>query len=188
MNCYDLVDEIKDCLALNGKTPEDVHYVGSEDRVFTWDTFELVASSLVIELGLNEELKVLGKEGWWLEINTWADRDYRIWEFRTPPFQEELTVLEEPEHVLDTVLLHMEYTIECGDFSYGGLQFTHGMSELEIRDKIIRRPFEEMPVQWNAGTYFRHYMFDDISLDKSVPHKEFFIPEKLCELLEEGKL
>lgn len=73
-------------LTKNGKTSQDVNWVGFKDKKMTWDNFVLI-SNFEYDNGLGlalipENLLVVGKD-WWLERHEYDG--YEWWEFKKLP-------------------------------------------------------------------------------------------------------
>ena len=81
-----LLSETLNILLENGKTPEDVLWVGDETRYMSWEDFKKAAYTSYDNGYGSEEvfesLKIVGKD-FWLERNSYDGSEW--WEFKTIP-------------------------------------------------------------------------------------------------------
>lgn len=83
-----LLAETLRILEENGKTPEDVFWVGTKDgeHVITWEEFDSLADDDYNNgfggSQVNDDLVVVGKN-WWLERGEYDGSEW--WEFKTLP-------------------------------------------------------------------------------------------------------
>jgi hypothetical protein len=87
-NKFNILEDTLKVLKENGKTSDDVKWVGGKDFRISWDNFESIAN---IEI-LNDEARdiaadlVIVGEDWWLERDFWGlDGYYSGWAFKTKP-------------------------------------------------------------------------------------------------------
>lgn len=89
-NIMSLLKETLRVLESNGKTPQDVKWVGTEDTSGTWDQFAENADfdydSGYGSAEVAEDLKVVGKD-WWLERGEYDGSEW--WAFKTLPTKPE---------------------------------------------------------------------------------------------------
>ena len=81
-----LLKETLEVLKENGKTPEDVEWVGCKEFWFTWKDFEEVANVEYYNsygaAEVAEDLIVVGNN-WWLERHEYDGAEW--WEYKEPP-------------------------------------------------------------------------------------------------------
>ena len=81
-----LLQETLDELKANGKTPDDVRWVGTDDAYFDWQQFTSWGNfSYSNDFGKTEidlELVVVGDD-WWLERSEWGGAE--AWHYKTLP-------------------------------------------------------------------------------------------------------
>ena len=80
-----LLQDTINSLFINGKTPNDVLWVGDKNFHTDWKGFEKVANVEYENIGggnIYSSLMIVGSD-WWLERN--SDDVYEWWEFKTMP-------------------------------------------------------------------------------------------------------
>ena len=94
------LEETIEDLKLNGKTPEDVLWVGSGENCFSWQHFEKIANFIYDGLSgitINEDLLIVGQD-WWIERHQCGMCEW--WEFKTLPSKQENQSPATKEHLL----------------------------------------------------------------------------------------
>lgn len=81
-----LLEETKEILKENGKSPKDVWWIGNEEFRFSWTDFVQLANKEYDggygSSEVYEGLKVVG-EGWWLERGEYDGSEW--WEYKEQP-------------------------------------------------------------------------------------------------------
>lgn len=82
-----LLRETIETLRENGKTPDDVHWVGAGDHWATWDGFAALADGFIYDSGwgaacVNAALVVVGDD-WWLERSEYDGNER--WDYKHLP-------------------------------------------------------------------------------------------------------
>lgn len=86
-----LLYKVTEALELNGKTPDDVKWVGNSKMKFSWEHFCSVANQPVTNFdNVADDLKICGDD-WWLELEDHDYHGYR-WVYSTCPVEPKLTV------------------------------------------------------------------------------------------------
>ena len=121
-----LLSETLNILLENGKTPEDVLWVGDETRYMSWEDFKKAAYTSYDNGYGSEEvfesLKIVGKD-FWLERNSYDGSEW--WEYKTYPikpeteYQSKLLTKSQVNRKLKEMDLHKyvysDYTLEIVD-------------------------------------------------------------------------
>ena len=81
-----LLDETINILSENGKTKNDIKWIGNSIKFINWDDFKLIANRKYDDgfgwAEISEELLIVGDD-FWLERNEYDGSEW--WEFKTIP-------------------------------------------------------------------------------------------------------
>ena len=122
----DFLEETLDMLADNGKTIEDIEWIGTPDLELTWDEFEVMASGEEdLDTGreglvpVPTDLKIVGSD-WWMELTTEESFEYDesiSWEYREKPVRPIPLIKSEKEELHKEIMNAEtpEFSIAFGD-------------------------------------------------------------------------
>lgn len=108
-----LLEETLEVLSDHGKSPKDIHWIGSRTHRVAWDQFEKIADTEYDggygSAKVAQDLLVVGKD-WWLERGEYDGSEW--WDFKQMP--------KEPTELLDLKALTVNqaddlgYDVSCG--------------------------------------------------------------------------